>query len=386
MRAAGSGRATSANDHARAVTPGWAWRVGRGLGEGETGGGRGGAPPPPPSPRISSPRKKIGFLLCRGRERRRAHARHVRPSPTGSLAPGAWFASAGGGGANSAPPGLGERTSGRAQTRAAPMGRGPRGPCSDLDLSPSLLSSHSFAPATITDPVRHGPRDPGGRAQRHARRLPGDGVRGHPRPGKKMRGKKREKKERCGSRTAPAPLAHTFPATPTPLCPSTQFQDLLELFRIGGPAPDTNYLFMGDYVDRGYHSVETVTLLVALKVRYRGRVTILRGNHESRQITQVRRKERREERGEREEGGRGRGEERRETGEGRGGGVHPHTSHPIPSPRLTPLFPSLPLFFFPPLSPLPFQKRSTASTTSACASTAPPPSGSTSPTCSTSCP
>ena len=66
-----------------------------------------------------------------------------------------------------------------------------------------------------------------------------------------------------------------------------QFQDLLELFRIGGTAPDTNYLFMGDYVDRGYHSVETASLLVALKVRYRDRITILRGNHESRQITQV---------------------------------------------------------------------------------------------------
>ncbi len=133
-----------------------------------------------------------------------------------------------------------------------------------------------------------------------------------------------------------------------------QFHDLIELFRIGGKAPDTNYLFMGDYVgrffafallafsltyfmltllfscsaffqcswhlqnstvcsprfqfivlklsprlakvtsfllpdiaDRGYYSVETVSLLVALKVRYRDRITILRGNHESRQITQV---------------------------------------------------------------------------------------------------
>ncbi|CAB1324993.1 unnamed protein product [Coregonus sp. 'balchen'] len=55
-----------------------------------------------------------------------------------------------------------------------------------------------------------------------------------------------------------------------------QFHDLVELFKIGGKSPDTNYLFMGDYVDRGYYSV-----------RYRERITILRGNHESRQITQV---------------------------------------------------------------------------------------------------
>ncbi|KAI5296620.1 hypothetical protein KEM52_005571 [Ascosphaera acerosa] len=66
-----------------------------------------------------------------------------------------------------------------------------------------------------------------------------------------------------------------------------QFHDLMELFRVGGDIPDTNYLFMGDFVDRGFYSVETFLLLLCLKVRYPDRITLIRGNHESRQITTV---------------------------------------------------------------------------------------------------
>ncbi|EGY16742.1 hypothetical protein ACHAP9_000695 [Verticillium nonalfalfae] len=65
-----------------------------------------------------------------------------------------------------------------------------------------------------------------------------------------------------------------------------QFYDLIEIFKIGGWCPDTNYLFLGDYVDRGMFSVETISLLVCLKLRYPDRVHLIRGNHESRGVTQ----------------------------------------------------------------------------------------------------
>ncbi|KAG6360598.1 hypothetical protein INS49_011660 [Diaporthe citri] len=50
---------------------------------------------------------------------------------------------------------------------------------------------------------------------------------------------------------------------------------------------DTRFVFLGDFVDRGYFSLETFTLLMCLKAKYPDRIVLVRGNHESRQITQV---------------------------------------------------------------------------------------------------
>ncbi|ESX01362.1 Serine/threonine-protein phosphatase 4 catalytic subunit [Ogataea parapolymorpha DL-1] len=66
-----------------------------------------------------------------------------------------------------------------------------------------------------------------------------------------------------------------------------QLHDLLRLFKISNEPPHTKYLFLGDFVDRGFYSLETFLLLLCYKVRYPDRIFLIRGNHESRQITSV---------------------------------------------------------------------------------------------------
>lgn len=77
--------------------------------------------------------------------------------------------------------------------------------------------------------------------------------------------------------------------TPVTICGDIhgQLHDMITLFKTGGECPGTQYLFLGDFVDRGYYSLESLLLLLTLKIRYPDRITLIRGNHESRQITTV---------------------------------------------------------------------------------------------------
>eukprot|EP00756_Hemistasia_phaeocysticola_P052812 Hpha_TRINITY_DN28108_c0_g1::TRINITY_DN28108_c0_g1_i1::g.103246::m.103246/K06269/PPP1C; serine/threonine-protein phosphatase PP1 catalytic subunit len=65
------------------------------------------------------------------------------------------------------------------------------------------------------------------------------------------------------------------------------YEDLLRVFEHCGYPSDSRYLFLGNYVDRGSHSIETLALLLAFKIKFPEKVFLLRGNHECKAMTRI---------------------------------------------------------------------------------------------------
>lgn len=66
-----------------------------------------------------------------------------------------------------------------------------------------------------------------------------------------------------------------------------QFSDLVSMLDLAGPPPKNKFVFLGDYVDRGFQSIECFSLLLVYKILYPQHVYLCRGNHEQNEVTKV---------------------------------------------------------------------------------------------------